>query len=52
MVEPSPTAVGLVVVGHSARLAHIVADYTIIVLPSYTMVVLPFAAEVQNASAI
>ena len=43
---------GLVVVGHSARLEHIVADYTIVTVPGYTVAAPPFAVEVQITAVI
>ena len=52
MVGPSIDVVGLVASRCSAQLEHIVADYTVVAVPGYTVVVPPFAAEVQIAVAI
>ena len=52
MVGPSIVVVGLVAVGHSAWLEHIVADYTVVVVPGYIMVVPPFAAVVTTTAAL
>ena len=38
----------LVVVGHSARLEHIVSDYTVFTMAGYTAVLPPFAVVVQT----
>ena len=46
MVGPSVVVVGLVAIGHSVWLEHIVADYTVVVVLGYTVVVPPFAAVV------
>ena len=52
MVGSFVVAVGLVADGHSARLEHIVADYTIVMVPGYTVVVPPFVMKVQTMAAI
>ena len=39
--------VGLVADGHSVRLEYIVADYTVVVVLSYTVGVPPFAVELK-----
>ena len=52
MVGSFVVAVGLVADGHSVWLENIVANYTIVAMPGYTVVVPPFAAEVQTAAVI
>ena len=52
MVGPSVAAMGLVFVGHSAWIEHIVANYTIVMVPGYTVVVPPFVADVQTETAL
>ena len=46
MVGSSIATVVLVAAGYSAWIEHIAVDYTIVVVPGYTVVVPPFAAKV------
>ena len=46
------TAVGLVATGHSVWLENIVADYTIVMVPGYTVVVPPSKGEVQTVATL
>ena len=52
MVGPSVVVVGLVAARHIVKLEHIVADYTVVAVPGYTVVVPPSAVEVQTMAAL
>ena len=43
---------GLVVAGHIAQLEHIVADYTVVTVPGYIVVVPTSMDEVQTVAAL
>ena len=48
MVGSFIAALGLVAAEHSAQLEHIVADYTIVMVPGYTTIVPSFVAEEET----